>query len=143
VSVGPPPLGCAHSPNRSECCSTDVVCLKRAGERLSWWEPGSPTTPRVEGSGRTVLACPTPSSKHPANQAGTRAEPARQLIQSGRLRWLHRLPLVVSWHATVSTFPLVQGQGRPLGQTTDKGHTMTEAAVSFAGNLTDEPEISR
>jgi hypothetical protein len=34
----------------------------------------------VEGSGRTVLACPTPSRKHSTNQPGTRAEPARQMI---------------------------------------------------------------
>ena len=53
-------------------------CLGRAGERPSWREPRSPTTPRVEGSGRTVLACPTPSRKHPTNQPGTRADPARQ-----------------------------------------------------------------
>ena len=39
-------------------------------EQLSWWEPRSPTTPRVEGSGRTVLACPTPSRKRrPTNPA--------------------------------------------------------------------------
>jgi hypothetical protein len=30
-----------------------------------------PTTPRVEGSGRTMLACPTPSRKRPTNQPGT------------------------------------------------------------------------
>jgi hypothetical protein len=30
--------------------------------RPSRWEPRSPTTPRVEGSGRTVLACPTPAA---------------------------------------------------------------------------------
>jgi hypothetical protein len=37
--------------------------------------------------------------------------------------------------------------GPRAGQTVRPGnrkeHTMTEAAVSFAGNLTDEPEISR
>jgi hypothetical protein len=37
----------------------------------SRWEPRSPTTPRVEGSGRTVLACPTPSRKHSTNQPGS------------------------------------------------------------------------
>src|SRR5215207_2115757 len=37
--------------------------------------------------------------------------------------------------------PGVQGQGRPPGQATEKGQTMTEAAVSFAGNLTDQPEV--
>ena len=39
-------------------------------KRPSWWEPRSPTAPRVEGSGRTVLACPTPSRKH-SNQLGS------------------------------------------------------------------------
>jgi hypothetical protein len=43
-------------------------------EQSSWWEPRSPTMPRVKGSGRTVLACPTPSRKRPTNQAGTRAD---------------------------------------------------------------------
>jgi hypothetical protein len=58
----------------------------------------------------------------------------------GRLRWLHRLPLAVSRHATVSTVPRFQGQGRPPGQTSGRRRTMTEASVSFAGNLTDQPE---
>jgi single-strand DNA-binding protein len=51
------------------------------------------------------------------------------------------LPLVAWWHATVSTVPLVQGQGRPPGQAIQEGKTMTEASVSFAGNLTDDPEL--
>ena len=51
------------------------------------------------------------------------------------------LPLVVSQHATVSTVPRFQGQGRPPGQATGRGRTMTEASVSFAGNLTDQPEV--
>jgi single-strand DNA-binding protein len=33
------------------------------------------------------------------------------------------------------------GQGRPPGQATGRGRTMTEASVSFAGNLTDDPEL--
>src|SRR5215207_9529044 len=40
-----------------------------------------------------------------------------------------------------STVPRVQGQGRPPGQAIQEGRTMTEAAVSFAGNLTDDPEV--
>jgi tetratricopeptide (TPR) repeat protein len=65
VSAGPPPRGCAHSPNESECSSTDAVCLARAGERPSRREPRSPTTPRVEGSGRPVLACREPQPQAP------------------------------------------------------------------------------
>ena len=79
-------------------------------------------------------AQPPPASP-PTNPA---PEPAMagSLVQSGRLRWLHRLPQVVSWHATVSTVPRVQGQGRPPGQATGRGSTMTEPSVSFAGNST-------
>src|SRR5512132_3826421 len=115
--------------------------LGQAGERPSWREPRSPTAPRVEGSGRTVLACPTPSRKR--RQPTRLLSRARSATRSrtGRLRWLHRLPLVASRHATVSTVPRFQGQGRPPGQATGKGHTMTEANVSFAGNLTDDPEV--
>ena len=87
------------------------------------------------------MACPTPSRKRPTNQPGTRADHGRHLIQSGRLRWLYRLPLVALRHATVSTVPRFQGQGRPPGQATGRGSTMTEASVSFAGNLTDDPEV--
>jgi hypothetical protein len=38
----------------------------------------------------------------------------------GRVRWLYRLPLVALRHATVSTVPRVQGQGRPPGQATER-----------------------
>jgi single-strand DNA-binding protein len=62
-------------------------------------------------------------------------------IQTGRLRWLYRLPLMASRHATVSTVPRFQGQGRPPGQAIQEGRVMTEAAVSFVGNLTEDPEV--
>jgi hypothetical protein len=108
-------------------------------KQLSWWEPRSPTTPRVEGSGRTVLACPTPSRKcRQPRRHLSRPRPAS--LVHGRLRWLHRLPLAAWWHATVSTVPRFQGHGRPPGQASG-GMTMTKASVSFAGNLTDDPEV--
>jgi single-strand DNA-binding protein len=66
---------------------------------------------------------------------------AGNLIQSGRLRWLHRLPLAVLRHAAASTVPRFQGQGSPPGQAIQEGRGMTEASVSFAGNLTDDPEL--
>ena len=50
-------------------------------------------------------------------------------------------PPVVSRHATVSTVPRVQGQAKPPGQATERGKAMTEAAISFAGNLTNDPEL--
>jgi hypothetical protein len=52
----------ARSPGRPPA----VIHLALPGascEQPSWREPRSPTTPRVERSGRTVLACPTPSRK--------------------------------------------------------------------------------
>jgi hypothetical protein len=51
--------------------SGQVIFGGWAGERPSWWEPRSPTPPRVEGSGRTVLACPPPSRKRSTNQLGS------------------------------------------------------------------------
>jgi len=40
---------------------------------------------------------------------------------------------------SLSTVPPVQGRGRPPGQATARGRPMTEASVSFAGDLTDDP----
>ena len=67
-----------------------------------------------------MLACLTPSRKRPTNQADSWAEHGRQLIHSGRLRWFCRLPLEALRHATVSTVPRFQGQGRPPGQATER-----------------------
>jgi single-strand DNA-binding protein len=58
-----------------------------------------------------------------------------------RLRWHHRLPPVVSRHATASTGPQFHEDGQTARPGNRKGQTMTEAAVSFAGNLTDQPEV--
>jgi Single-strand binding protein family len=62
----------------------------------------------------------------PQPQAGPRTNPAPEpstlgSFVHGRLGWLHRLPLALSRHATVSTVPRVQGQGRPPGQTIPGG----------------------
>src|SRR4029450_12172943 len=59
----------------------------------------------------------------------------------GRLRWLHRLLLAVSWHATASTGPRFHEDGQTARPGNRKGYLMTEASVSFAGNLTDDPEV--
>ena len=82
---------------------------------------------------------PQPQALHQPTRLLSRAHSA--VLIHGRLRWLHRLLLVASRHATVSTVPRVQGQGRPPGQATGRGRTMTEASVSFAGNLTDDPQV--
>jgi hypothetical protein len=39
--------------------------------------------------------------------------------------------------------PGSKGRADRPGQATEKGQAMTEAAVSFAGNLTDDPELGR
>jgi transposase len=77
-----------------------------------------------------------------------RDQPTRHLSRArsavlihGRLRSLHRSPLVASRHATASTDPRFHEDGRPPGQAPGRGRTMTEASVSFAGNLTDDPEV--
>jgi hypothetical protein len=74
---------------------------------------------RVEGSGRTVLACPDLQPQAPPTNPSPEPSTLGNSIH-GRLRWLHCLPLVVSRHATVSTVPRVQGQGRPPGQATGR-----------------------
>src|SRR5215207_7485878 len=83
---------------------------------------------------------PQPQALHQPTRHPSRPQPATA-SRTGRVRWLHRLPLVALRHATVPTVPRFQGQGRPPGQATGRGRTMTEASVSFAGNLTDDPEL--
>jgi single-strand DNA-binding protein len=74
-------------------------------------------------------------SRHPSRPT------AGSLIQTGRLRWLHRLPPVASRHATASTGPRFHEDGQTARPGIQEGCTMTEASVSFAGNLTDDPEV--
>ena len=84
-------------------------------------------------------ARPPAASAPPTNPA-----PEPSLLGSfihGRLRWLHRLPLVATWHATASTGPRFHEDGQTARPGTRKGHLMTEASVSFAGNLTDDLEV--
>jgi hypothetical protein len=82
---------------------------------------------------------PDPQPQAPPTNSALEPATAGELMH-GRLRWLCRLPLGVSRHATVSTVPLVQGQGRPPGQaTTGPAMSMTKASMGFAGNLTDDP----
>ena len=74
---GPGPSAATTPPPSTSSATMTSPSLGRSLDgptRPSWWEPRSPTTPRVEGSGRTVLACPTPSRKRPTNQPGTCAE---------------------------------------------------------------------
>ena len=51
------------------------------------------------------------------------------------------MPLGLSRHATVSTVPRFQGRADRPARHQERGRTMTEASVSFAGNLTDDPEV--
>src|SRR5215212_670073 len=95
----------------------------------------------MEGSGRTVPGMPSPQPQAPHQPTRHPSRPRPAVLIHGRFRWLHRLPLALSRHATVSTVARFQGQGRPPGQAIQEGRVMTEAAVSFAGNLTDDPEL--
>ena len=71
-------------------------------------------------AGRCWHARPQPQALRQPTRLQSRPRPATFL--HGRLRWLHRLPLVVSRHATVSTVPRFQGQGRPSDQAPDAEH---------------------
>jgi hypothetical protein len=109
---------------------TSFIPLQPTGRRVEAWpaepgtsckqlsrrEPPTPTTPRVEGSGRTVPGMPDPQPQAPHQPTRHPSRPRPAILIHGRLRWLHRLPLGLWWHATVSTVPRVQGQGRPPGQ---------------------------
>src|SRR5829696_3557952 len=73
-----PPATSAHQPTRLPSrAHSDLNC-----KQLSWREPRSPTTPRVEGSGRTVLACPTPSHKRPPTNPAPEPSPLRSELQA-------------------------------------------------------------
>jgi hypothetical protein len=50
-------------------------------------------------------------------------------VMHGRLRWLSRLPLVASRHATVSTVPRFHEDGQTARPGIKEGCIMTEAAV--------------
>src|SRR5829696_4293400 len=90
-------------------------------------------------AGRCWHARP-PAARAPPTNSVPEPSTLGSLID-GRLRWLQRLPLVAWRHTTVSTIPRFQGQGRPPGQAFRRGCIMTEASVSFAGNLTNQPEV--
>jgi hypothetical protein len=60
---------------------------------------------------------PQPQALHQPTRHPSRPTGRQPSSRPGRFRWLHRLPLGLCWHATVSTVPRVQGQGRPPGQT--------------------------
>src|SRR4029453_10066490 len=92
-----------------------------------------------ELAGRAGMPDPQPQAPHQPTRPPSRPT-VGALIQSGRLRWLHRLPLVLSRHATVATVPRSKGRAdRPARQ--QEGQDMTEPSVSFAGNLADQPEV--
>ena len=86
------------------------------------------------------MACPTPSHKR-RQPTGTRPAMAGDLIQPADFVGSGSLPPVVSRHATASTVPRVQGEGRPPGQATGKGQHHDRAECELAGNLTDQLEV--
>ena len=110
-------------------------------KRPSWWEPRSSITPRGRDLAGRYMACPTPSRKRPPTNPPPEPTHGSAVLIDGRLRWLYRLPLVLSRHATVSTVPRVHEDGQTARPGNRRGRTMAEASVSFAGNLTDDPEV--
>jgi hypothetical protein len=116
--------------------------LERAGERPSWREPRSPTTPRVEGAGRTVLAFPTTSRKRPST---TRLLSRQKLARSCMAGFLGSTacPWRPCGMPRCPPSPGSKGRADRPARQQERGRTMTGPAVSFAGNLTDDPEPLR
>jgi hypothetical protein len=86
----------------------------------------------VEGSGRTVLACPTPSRKHFTNQPGTRAGHSRR-GHAGPTSLARLLaPGAVSACHGVHRPPVPRGQGRPPGQAPGDRHATVRAGLARA-----------
>ena len=92
------------------------------------------------GSGRTVLACPTPAASTPPTN------PAPEPAMAGNpATW----PTSLAPSLAPEALSACHGIHRPpvprAGQTArpgiQEGCNMTEASVSFAGNLTDDPEV--
>ena len=87
-----------------------------------------------------MLACPTPAASA-ANQPGTRAEPTRPPDLDG--------PTSLAPSLAPGALAACHGVHRPpvprAGQTArpgiQEGCTITEPSLSFAGNLTDDPEL--
>jgi hypothetical protein len=103
-----------------------------AGASFSHRAQGGGIWPDGAGMPDLQPQAPHQPTRHPSRPM------AGNLFQAGRLRWLCRLPLVACWHATVSTVPRFQGQGRPPGQAT-RGTTMTQTSLAGAGP-TPSPE---
>jgi hypothetical protein len=100
------------------------------------------TTPRVEGSGRTVLACPTTSrnrshqpSRHPSRAHSAALSSRADFVGSAACPW---------WSLGMPRRPPSPGSkgraDRPARQP-EEGSSVPEATVSFAGNLTADPEV--
>jgi hypothetical protein len=91
--------------------------LGQAGERPSWWEPRSPTAPRVEGSGRTVPGMPDPQPQAPRQPTLLLSRP---MVGNLTSRTDFVGSVACPWWPVgmprVFTVPRFQGQGRPPGQ---------------------------
>ena len=72
-------------------------------------------------AGRCWHARPQPQALHQPTRHLSRPH-GRRLIQSGRLRWLHRLPPAVSRHATASTGPRFHEDGQTARPGIQEGH---------------------
>ena len=94
---------------------------------------GASFSHRAQGGGiwPDGAGMPDPQPQAPHQPTPLLSRPMAGELMHGRLRWLWRLPLWAFWHATVSTVPRFQGQGRPPGQA-QQGCTMTEASMGIA-----------
>jgi hypothetical protein len=77
----------------------------------------------------------------PPTKPAPEPSPLGSLIQPGRLRWLRCLPLRLSRHATASTVPGFKGRADRPARQPEEGSSVPGATVSFAGNLTADPEV--
>ena len=95
----------------------------------------------MEGSGRTVLACPTTSrkrsdqpSRHPSRPTAGSPDPDRAEFVAPRLA----PGGLLACHG-IHRPPGPKGRADRPARQSQESRVMTEATVSFAGNLTDDP----
>jgi hypothetical protein len=87
------------------------------------------------------MACPTPSRKRPTNQPGTRADHRPAASSMADLVGSTACPRCSLGMPRCPPSPWSKGRADRPARHQEGARALTEAAVSFAGNLTDDPEI--
>jgi hypothetical protein len=77
----------------------------------------------------------------PPTKPAPEPSPLGSLIQPGRLRWLRCLPLRALSACHGVHRPRLQGTADRPARQPEEGSSVPEATVSFAGNLTADPEV--